>query len=71
MAATSPTRQRPGWASNPAAICSARSSTRLSARWDAFSVENGWAYVTIPIAEADAILRERRRLAVELGELPG
>lgn len=47
------------------------SSKRLSAQGDAFSVEGGRAYLTIPIAEADAILRERRRLAAEPGELPG
>ena len=34
-------------------------------------VEGGRAYLTIPVAEADGILRERRRLAAELGELPG
>lgn len=34
-------------------------------------VEGGRAYLTIPIGQADGILHERRRLAAELGELPG
>jgi len=34
-------------------------------------VEGGRAYLTITVAEADAILRERLRLAAEVGKLPG
>ena len=34
-------------------------------------VEGGRAYLTIPIAEADAILRSRREVAQEIAHLPG